>query len=93
MHRRWFESHIGKFNLSYKNRSDDFHGLSISGPKSRDLLQKIDREDVSNSKLKFRDSRRMYVAGVPAIINRLSFTGELGYEIYVAPHYLSLIHI
>ena len=29
----------------------------------------------------------MYVAGVPAIINRLSFTGELGYEIYVAPHY------
>ena len=87
MHRRWFESHIGKFNLSYKNRSDDFHGLSISGPKSRDLLQKIVREDVSNSKLKFRDSRRMYVAGVPAIINRLSFTGELGYEIYVAPHY------
>ena len=87
MHRRWFESHMGKFNLSYKNRSDDFHGLSISGPKSRDLLQKIVREDVSNSKLKFRDSRRMYVAGVPAIINRLSFTGELGYEIYVAPHY------
>tara|TARA_B100000131_G_scaffold295593_1_gene312737 strand:- start:625 stop:1815 length:1191 start_codon:yes stop_codon:yes gene_type:complete len=87
MHRRWFESHMSKFNLSYKNRSDDFHGLSISGPKSRDLLQKIVREDVSNNKLKFRDSRRMYVAGVPAIINRLSFTGELGYEIYVAPHY------
>ena len=87
MHRRWFESHIGKFNLSYKNRSDDFHGLSISGPKSRDLLQKIVREDISNSNLKFRDSRRMFVAGVPAVINRISFTGELGYEIYVAPHF------
>ena len=36
---------------------------------------------------KFRDTRRMYVAGVPAIINRISFTGELGYEIYVAPHF------
>ena len=38
MHRRWFESHIDKFNLSYKNRSDEFHGLGIAGPKSRELL-------------------------------------------------------
>ena len=29
----------------------------------------------------------MFVGGVPAIVNRLSFTGELGYEIYVSPHY------
>ena len=29
----------------------------------------------------------MYVAGVPAVVNRISFTGELGYEIYVAPHF------
>jgi dimethylglycine dehydrogenase len=29
----------------------------------------------------------MFVGGVPAIVNRISFTGELGYEIYVAPHY------
>ena len=87
MHRRWFESHINKFNLSYNNRSDEFHGLSIAGPRSRELLQKITREDVSNTNLKFRDSRHMFVGGVPAIVNRISFTGELGYEIYVAPHF------
>ena len=51
------------------------------------MLQKIVRENVSNDNFKFRDSRKMYVAGVPAIVNRLSFTGELGYEIYVAPHF------
>ncbi len=33
------------------------------------------------------DVREMYVAGVPAIVNRISFTGELGYEVYVAPHF------
>ena len=87
MHRRWFESHLGKFDVKYKNRSDEFHGLAISGPKSRDVLQKVVREEVSNKNFKFRDSKRMYVAGVPAIVNRISFTGELGYEIYVAPHY------
>ena len=87
MHRRWFENHLKNFNVVYKNRSDDFHGLALSGPKSRDLLQKIVRENVSNENFKFRDVREMYVAGVPAIVNRISFTGELGYEIYVAPHF------
>jgi dimethylglycine dehydrogenase len=87
MHRRWFESHLGKFNVNYNNRSDEFHGLSIAGPNSRKVLEKIVREDISNEKFKFRDSKKMFVGGVPAIVNRISFTGELGYEIYVAPHY------
>ena len=87
MHRRWFEKHLKDFNVVYKNRSDDFHGLALSGPKSRDLLQKIVRENISNENFKFRDVREMYVAGVPAIVNRISFTGELGYEVYVAPHF------
>ena len=86
-HRRWFENHLGSMDVRYTNRSDDFHGLAIAGPRSRDLLQKIVKEDVSNDKFKFRDTKRMFVAGVPAIVNRISFTGELGYEIYVAPHY------
>ena len=87
MHRRWFESHLDKFNVNYKNRSDEYHGLSIAGPNSRKVLEKIVREDVTNEKFKFRDSRRMFVGSVPAIVNRISFTGELGYEIYVLPHY------
>ena len=88
MHRRWFESHLKDFNVVYKNRSDDFHGLALSGPKSRELLQKLVRENISNENFKFRDVKEMYVAGVPAIVNRISFTGELGYEIYVAPQFL-----
>jgi len=87
MHRRWFENHLKDFNVVYKNRSDDFHGLALSGPKSRNLLQKLVRENISNENFKFRDVREMYVAGVPAIVNRISFTGELGYEVYVAPHF------
>ncbi len=87
MHRRWFEKHLKDFNVIYKNRSDDFHGLALSGPKSRNLLQKLVRENISNKNFKFRDVREMFVAGVPAIVNRISFTGELGYEVYVAPHF------
>ena len=87
MHRRWFEMHLGNFNVTYKNKSDDLHGLALSGPKSRKLLQKLVRENISNENFKFRDVREMYVGSMLAIVNRISFTGELGYEIYVSPHF------
>jgi dimethylglycine dehydrogenase len=45
------------------------------------------REDVGADALAFRDVRQTFVAGVPAMLLRISFSGELGYEIYVAPQY------
>ncbi len=86
MHRRWFEDHLPEHGVAYRNRSDEFHGMAIAGPHSRRLLERITRLDVSAEALKFRDVRETGVGGVPAILNRLSFSGELGYEIYVAPH-------
>ena len=87
MHRRWFEFFLPDNGVVYKNRSDDYHGLAISGPNSRELMLKICREDVSNEAFKFRDTKEIFVGGVPAIVNRISFTGELGYEIYTAPQF------
>ncbi len=87
MHRRWFEKFLPKNDVHYKNRSDDFHGIAISGPNSRKLLSRICRDDVSDKMFRFRDTKQTFVAGVPAILNRISFSGELGYEIYVAPQF------
>ncbi len=87
MHRRWFESHLPADGVSYRNRSDEFHGWAISGPNSRKLLEKITRDDVSADVFRFRDIRQTFVAGVPVILARVSFSGELGYEIYCAPQY------
>ena len=88
MHLRWFEKHLeGVDDVIYKNMTDDFHGIAISGPNSRELLSRLTREDVSSDAFKFRDIRDTFIGGVPALCVRLSFTGELGYEIYVAPQY------
>ena len=86
-HRRWFEQRLPNSGVRYRNMSDDLHGIAISGPNSRELLSRIMREDVSNEALRFMDIRQGFVGGVPAILARLSFSGELGYEIYVAPPY------
>ena len=87
MHRRWFEKFLPRKGVVYKNRSDDFHGIAISGPNSRKLLSKICRDDVSNESLRFRATKETFVGGVPVILNRISFSGELGYEIYTAPQF------
>ncbi|WP_136657799.1 FAD-dependent oxidoreductase [Nitratireductor sp. XY-223] len=92
MHRRWFEKYLPDEGVSYRNASDDWHGIAISGPNSRELLQRLCRDDVSGESLKFRDIRRTYVAGVPVLLARVSFSGELGYEIYCAPQYLIKLH-
>lgn len=86
-HRRWFEKGLPD-DVRYENVSDDWHGVAISGPKSRALLARITRDDVSDAAFKFRDLRQTFVGGVPVILNRISFSGELGYEIYCKPHYL-----
>ena len=88
MHRRWFDERLVGFeDVAYKNMTDDFHGIAIAGPNSRELLSRLTREDVGNEAFKFRDVRDTFIAGVPAICSRISFTGELGYEIYVAPQF------
>jgi dimethylglycine dehydrogenase len=88
MHRRWIESHLPAAGVGYRNASDALHGFALSGPRSRELLARITRDDVSMHSLKFRDIRRTFVGGVPAYLLRLSFSGELGFEIYCEPQFL-----
>ena len=84
-HRRWFEQQRPD-EVYYANVSDEWHGIALSGPKSRALLADLMRDDINS--MKFRDLWQTYVAGVPVILNRISFSGELGYEIYCRPPYL-----
>ena len=86
-HARWFARSLPA-DVIYENQTADWHGIAISGPNARTLLDRITREDVSNDALKFRDTRQTFVGGVPVVLNRISFSGETGYEIYCRPQYL-----
>jgi dimethylglycine dehydrogenase len=85
---RWFEKHLPADGSVQIHRYDmGLVGLSIAGPKSRELLQRLTDEDVSNAAFKFMDHRSMDIANLPAMINRVTYSGDLGYEIWVAPEY------
>jgi dimethylglycine dehydrogenase len=87
-HMRWFEQHLPADGSVHIHRFDmGLVGLSIAGPKSRDVLQAMTDTDVSNAEFKFMDHRSMDIGNVPAIVNRVTYTGDLGYEIWVKPEY------
>ena len=88
---RLFLQHLPDGVVEVTDLSEHLLGWSISGPDARELLSRLTDEDVSNHGMRFRDLREMTVGGVPVIAARLSFTGELGYELYcTANHHEAL---
>lgn len=57
-------------------------GLGLFGPKSRELAQSLTRDDLSNEALGYFRLKHTYLGHVPVMLARLSYVGELGYEIY-----------
>ena len=87
-HMRWFEQTLPKDgSVNIEALGMKLIGLSIAGPNARALLQRLTDDDVSNEAFKFMDYREMEVATVKAQVNRVTYTGDLGYEIWVAPEY------
>ncbi|AMS41964.1 glycine cleavage system protein T [Aminobacter sp. Y103A] len=92
-HMRWFEQHLPKDGSVRIHRFDQtLVGLSIAGPKSQALLAKLVDEDVSSKAFRFMDFREMAVGGAPCMVNRITYTGDLGYEIWMAPAYQRLVY-
>ena len=90
-HMRWFEAHLPPGGVSVRNVSLDRIGFQIAGPRARDVLAATTSADVSNEALRFLDAREIEVGLVPALVCRISYTGDLGYEIYVdADHQIAL---
>lgn len=91
-HMRWFAEHLAGEGVTVRNVSEEYGGIALIGPRSRELLARAANADVSNAALPFMSVAQMDLAFAPAHVARLSVTGELGYEIYTpAMHLPSLL--
>ena len=82
-HMRWFERHLPPSGITIRAFGTDLVGLTVAGPKSREILARLVTADLSTAAFPFLSIRRMDVGMVPALVARISFTGDLGYEIWV----------
>ncbi|MBR9841830.1 MAG: FAD-dependent oxidoreductase [Rhodobacteraceae bacterium] len=78
-HMRWFQKNAAP-GVTVENISDTRTGFQIAGPKARDVLQACTRSDISD--MRFMDVRRLTVGMADCIVQRVSYTGDLGFEIY-----------
>ena len=67
---------------SLKILTEDWAGFNVAGPKARELLSELTDADLANDTFKFMRSRQIRIAGIDAIALRVSFTGDLGWEIH-----------
>ena len=87
-HRRWFLDHLpDDGSVSFEVLGLGLVGLSLAGPLARDVLQKVTDADLATDSFRFMDFRPMDVGMIPARVGRLSYSGELGYELWVVPEY------
>ncbi|MDP6872529.1 MAG: FAD-dependent oxidoreductase [Alphaproteobacteria bacterium] len=82
-HMRWFEGQLPCPGVQIRNISDERIGFQIAGPRARDLLSRLSNQDLSSDSFPFLGVREMAVGELAAIVCRISYTGDLGYEIYV----------
>ncbi|MFU8880870.1 MAG: GcvT family protein [Rhodobacterales bacterium] len=81
-HMRWFAQNADA-DVRIENISDRLTGFQIAGPKARDVLAACTRTDISD--MAFMDVRRMTVGMADCTVQRVSYTGDLGYEVYCDP--------
>jgi sarcosine oxidase subunit alpha len=71
------------FEVHVTNMTDVYAAMNLTGPQARAMLQPLTDIELSNDAFPYMGVRQGLVAGVPAIVLRIGFTGELGYEMHV----------
>ena len=83
-HQRFFDKVKLPANTTVEVATDRITGFNVAGPQARALLQRLTNSDLSNDAFRFMRSRRIDVGGVSCLAIRVSFTGDLGWELHCA---------
>ena len=81
----WFEwwNEIWQLDVEIVDATGALAAVNVAGPRARDLLARLTDLDLSADAFTYLDAKRAPVAGVPALLLRIGFVGEVGYEIHV----------
>ena len=83
--RKWFADHLpsdGATTLT--DNTDAISTIGVWGPRARDIVSSLTTDDVSDEGFGFLTCREITVGGVPVLASRISYVGELGWELYVS---------
>jgi len=85
----WFEwwNAVWGMDVEIVNVTGALAAVNVAGPRARAVMRSLTGIDLSNEGLSYLDARDAQVAGVPSLILRIGFVGELGYELHFPSPY------
>ncbi|MBN0049030.1 GcvT family protein [Streptomyces actuosus] len=81
--KKWFADQLGD-GASLEDLTDRISTIGLWGPRARDILSQLTGADVSHEGFKFLSCREIDLDGIPVLASRISYVGELGWELYVS---------
>ncbi|HTU31477.1 MAG TPA: FAD-dependent oxidoreductase, partial [Solirubrobacteraceae bacterium] len=84
---KWFADHLpadgSGAGVQIHDRTNAYSTLGLWGPRARDILETLTADDISHEGLAFGRCREISVGSLPVLISRISYVGDLGWELYV----------
>lgn len=89
----WLERHIPENAHAFvTDVTSGYAQINVQGPRSRELMQRVTTEDLSNEVFPFRTAREIDIGFARALCVRITYLGELGYELYVPTEQASHVY-
>jgi len=83
-HKRFFDMVPLPEGTTFESRTEAMCGFNVAGPKSREMLQRLTNTSLATEDFPFMRSQQIELAGVKCLALRVSFTGDLGWELHCA---------
>jgi sarcosine oxidase subunit alpha len=83
---KWWQV-TGSLDVTITNMTSGLAAINVAGPRARELLSHLADIDLSNEAASYMSCKKANVAGVPGIMLRIGFVGEVGWEIHFPAEY------
>ena len=84
----WMQSNVGDFDVNIENQTESVSSMLITGPRSREILQEMTEEDLSHEAFPWLCVREIKLDSAMITVLRVSYAGELGYELHMPSYQL-----
>jgi glycine cleavage system T protein len=88
----WIRRHLGEARAALTDVTSSEAVLGVMGPRSRELLSRLTDTDLSNAAFPFLSSREIWLASAPVRAARVTYVGELGWELYVPTEFAGAVY-
>jgi glycine cleavage system aminomethyltransferase T/glycine/D-amino acid oxidase-like deaminating enzyme len=81
--KQWFRNHLpDDGSVHFEDKTSTICTVGVWGPKARQLMAQVTTDDLSDEALPYGHTRAVTIGSIPARLFRISYVGELGYEVY-----------